>query len=86
MLAGLKGKSNIRIRKYIIDKGRAAVKKQIPNLFTFGNLFCGFLSVGYIMNGDAKNATILIFIAIMLDALDSRVARILAVSNEFWNN
>jgi CDP-diacylglycerol---serine O-phosphatidyltransferase len=58
------------------------MKKHIPNLFTFGNLFCGFLSIGYIINGDAKNATILIFIAIMLDALDGRVARILGVSNE----
>ena len=29
-----------------------------------------------------RNATILIFIAIMLDAVDGRVARILGVSNE----
>ncbi|OCA87728.1 CDP-diacylglycerol--serine O-phosphatidyltransferase [Bacillus sp. FJAT-27225] len=58
-------------------------KRYIPNAFTFGNLFCGFLSIGYIMNGDIRNATILIFIAMMLDALDGRVARILGVSNEF---
>ncbi|MGE8205803.1 CDP-diacylglycerol--serine O-phosphatidyltransferase [Heyndrickxia sp. NPDC080065] len=58
------------------------MKKHIPNILTFGNLFCGFLSIGYIINGDSKNATILIFIAIMLDALDGRVARILGVSNE----
>ncbi|WML50076.1 CDP-diacylglycerol--serine O-phosphatidyltransferase [Neobacillus sp. PS3-34] len=58
------------------------MKKHIPNLLTFGNLFCGFLSISYIINGDPKNATILIFIAIMLDALDGRVARILGVSNE----
>lgn len=58
------------------------MKRHIPNLLTFGNLFCGFLSIGYIINGDSKNATILIFIALMLDALDGRVARILGVSNE----
>ncbi|CAM3718740.1 CDP-diacylglycerol--serine O-phosphatidyltransferase [Mesobacillus zeae] len=57
------------------------MKKHIPNLFTFGNLFCGYLSISYIMNNDARNATILIFIAIMLDAVDGRVARILGVSN-----
>lgn len=57
------------------------MKRQIPNLFTFGNLLCGFLSIGYIINGDFKNATILIFIAIMLDAVDGRIARILGVSN-----
>ncbi|WP_071459709.1 CDP-diacylglycerol--serine O-phosphatidyltransferase [Bacillus massilinigeriensis] len=57
------------------------MKKHIPNLFTFGNLFCGYLSIHYMMNDDVRNATILIFIAIMLDAVDGRVARILGVSN-----
>ncbi|MBT2755090.1 CDP-diacylglycerol--serine O-phosphatidyltransferase [Mesobacillus foraminis] len=58
------------------------MKKHIPNLLTFGNLFCGFLAINYIINGDIRNASILIFIAIMLDAVDGRVARILGVSNE----
>jgi CDP-diacylglycerol--serine O-phosphatidyltransferase len=57
------------------------MKKHIPNAFTFGNLFCGFLSTSYTINGDLKSATILIFIAIMLDAVDGRIARILGVSN-----
>ncbi|MFC7371471.1 CDP-diacylglycerol--serine O-phosphatidyltransferase [Fictibacillus iocasae] len=57
------------------------MKRHIPNMLTFGNLFCGFLSINYIINGDVKNATILIFIAIMLDAIDGRAARILGVSN-----
>jgi CDP-diacylglycerol---serine O-phosphatidyltransferase len=58
------------------------MKKHIPNLLTFGNLFCGFLAISYIINGDLRNAPILIFIAIMLDAIDGRMARILGVSNE----
>ncbi|WP_019243596.1 MULTISPECIES: CDP-diacylglycerol--serine O-phosphatidyltransferase [Bacillus] len=58
------------------------MKRHIPNLFTFGNLFCGFLSLHFSMNGDISNAAILIFIAIMLDAVDGRVARILGVSND----
>ncbi|RFU67705.1 CDP-diacylglycerol--serine O-phosphatidyltransferase [Peribacillus saganii] len=57
------------------------MKKHVPNLFTFGNLFCGFLSIPYIIHDDLRNATILIFIAIMLDAVDGRIARILGVSN-----
>ncbi|MBY6037142.1 CDP-diacylglycerol--serine O-phosphatidyltransferase [Fictibacillus nanhaiensis] len=57
------------------------MKKHIPNLLTLGNLYCGFLSIAYVMQGDIRNATILIFIAIMLDALDGRAARILGVSN-----
>ncbi|MFS0782797.1 CDP-diacylglycerol--serine O-phosphatidyltransferase [Bacillus sp. 1P06AnD] len=58
------------------------MKKHIPNLFTFGNLFCGFLSLYFSMKGDMWNAAILIFISIMLDAVDGRVARILGVANE----
>ncbi|WP_050615119.1 CDP-diacylglycerol--serine O-phosphatidyltransferase [Bacillus testis] len=58
------------------------MKKQIPNLLTLGNLFCGFLSLYFSMNGDLKNATILIFISIMLDAVDGRAARILGVAND----
>lgn len=58
------------------------MKKHIPNLFTFGNLFCGFLAIPYIVNGDVKNATLLIFIALMLDAIDGRAARILNVSGD----
>lgn len=58
------------------------MKRHIPNILTFGNLFCGFLAISYIIQGDLRNAPILIFIAIMLDAVDGRVARILGVSNE----
>jgi CDP-diacylglycerol---serine O-phosphatidyltransferase len=57
------------------------MKRHIPNLFTFGNLFCGFLSIAYIINDHLKEAVILILIAIMLDVVDGRVARILGVSN-----
>jgi len=56
------------------------MKKHIPNLLTLGNLFCGFLSIGYATQGDIRNAAILIFIAMMLDAVDGRAARILGVS------
>jgi CDP-diacylglycerol--serine O-phosphatidyltransferase len=57
------------------------MKKHIPNLLTLGNLYCGFLSMGYVINGDIRNAAILIFIAMMLDAVDGRAARILGVQN-----
>ena len=59
------------------------MKRHIPNLFTYGNLFCGFVSLHFSMSGDIRNAAILIFIAIMLDAVDGRIARILGVANDF---
>jgi CDP-diacylglycerol---serine O-phosphatidyltransferase len=51
--------------------------KMIPNMFTLGNLYCGFLSVGFAANGHYKNAAILILIGMMLDSMDGRLARML---------
>jgi CDP-diacylglycerol---serine O-phosphatidyltransferase len=51
--------------------------KSIPNMFTLGNLYCGFLSIGFAANGEYKNAAILILIGMMLDSMDGRLARML---------
>ncbi|MFE7062752.1 CDP-diacylglycerol--serine O-phosphatidyltransferase [Sutcliffiella sp. NPDC057660] len=51
--------------------------KGIPNMFTLGNLFCGFLSVGFAANAQYSNAAILILIGMMLDSMDGRLARML---------
>ncbi len=51
-------------------------------MFTLGNLFCGFLSIGFAANGQYKNAAILILIGMMLDSMDGRVARMLKADSE----
>jgi CDP-diacylglycerol--serine O-phosphatidyltransferase len=51
--------------------------KLIPNLVTLGNLYCGFLSIGFAANGQFNNAAILILIGMMLDSMDGRLARML---------
>lgn len=51
--------------------------KSIPNMFTLGNLYCGFLSIGFAASGQFKNAAILILIGMMLDSMDGRLARML---------
>ncbi|WP_458414298.1 CDP-diacylglycerol--serine O-phosphatidyltransferase [Schinkia sp. CFF1] len=51
--------------------------KSIPNMFTLGNLYCGFLSIGFAANGEFNNAAILILIGMMLDSMDGRLARML---------
>ncbi|WP_026694264.1 CDP-diacylglycerol--serine O-phosphatidyltransferase [Peribacillus kribbensis] len=53
------------------------ITKSIPNMFTLGNLFCGFLSVGFAANGKFKDAAVLVLIGMMLDSMDGRVARML---------
>nr|WP_254119372.1 CDP-diacylglycerol--serine O-phosphatidyltransferase [Bacillus sp. FJAT-29790] len=54
----------------------------IPNMLTLGNLYCGFLSIGFAANGQFKNAAILILIGMMLDSMDGRAARMLNVDGE----
>lgn len=49
----------------------------IPNFVTLGNLYCGFLSIGFAANGQYNNAAILILIGMMLDSMDGRLARML---------
>jgi CDP-diacylglycerol--serine O-phosphatidyltransferase len=53
----------------------------IPNLFTLGNLYSGFLSIGYASIGHYRSAAILVLIGMMLDSLDGRIARLLRVDS-----
>ncbi|MFE8702791.1 CDP-diacylglycerol--serine O-phosphatidyltransferase [Cytobacillus sp. FJAT-54145] len=46
-------------------------------MFTIGNLYCGFLSIGFAAYGQFNNAAILILIGMMLDSMDGRLARML---------
>jgi CDP-diacylglycerol--serine O-phosphatidyltransferase len=50
-------------------------------MFTLGNLYCGFLSVGFAATGLFKNAAILILIGMMLDSMDGRLARMLGADS-----
>lgn len=51
-------------------------------MFTLGNLYSGFLSVGFAANGQFNNAAILILIGMMLDSMDGRLARMLKVDSQ----
>ena len=55
----------------------------IPNMLTIGSLFCGFLSLIYILNNNFYQAAILIIVATFLDSLDGRIARITKTTSEF---
>ena len=47
----------------------------LPNLFTTAALFAGFFAIVQAMQGDFERAAMAIFIAMVLDGLDGRVAR-----------
>ena len=55
----------------------------LPNLFTTGALFSGFYAVIAGMHGDFENAAIAIFVAMILDGLDGRVARLTNTTSAF---
>src|ERR1043166_7872735 len=47
----------------------------LPNLFTTGVLFCGFFAIVQAMNQRFEVGAIAIFVAMVLDGMDGRVAR-----------
>lgn len=55
----------------------------LPNLLTTGALFCGFFAVVAAMNGSFENGAIAIFVAMLLDGLDGRVARLTNTQSAF---
>ncbi|GAB6046931.1 CDP-diacylglycerol--serine O-phosphatidyltransferase [Methyloparacoccus murrellii] len=55
----------------------------LPNLFTTAALFAGFYGITSAMNGQYEVAAIAIFIAMVLDGLDGRVARLTNTQSAF---
>lgn len=55
----------------------------LPNLFTTANLFCGFYSVIASMKGMYETAAVAILIAVVLDSLDGRIARMTHTTSRF---
>ncbi len=55
----------------------------LPNLFTLGAMFSGFYAIVQSINGDFISCGIAIFIAMILDSLDGRVARLTHTSSPF---
>ncbi len=55
----------------------------LPNLFTTAALFAGFYAIVQAMNLKFEVAAVAIFIAMVLDGLDGRVARLTRTQSEF---
>src|SRR4026207_1083117 len=55
----------------------------LPNLFTTASLFAGFYAIVQAMNGRFDQAAIAIFVAMVLDSLDGRVARLTKTQSAF---
>ncbi|CAA6817624.1 MAG: CDP-diacylglycerol--serine O-phosphatidyltransferase (EC [uncultured Thiotrichaceae bacterium] len=55
----------------------------LPNLLTTGALFCGFYAILAAINSNFEISAIAIFVAMILDGLDGRVARMINAQSEF---
>jgi CDP-diacylglycerol--serine O-phosphatidyltransferase len=55
----------------------------LPNLFTTAALFAGFYAIVQAMNQRFEQSVIAIFVAMVLDGLDGRVARLTRTQSEF---
>lgn len=66
-----------------IKKQRGKGIYLLPNLFTTAGLFAGFYAIIAAVDGHFANASIAIFIAMIMDGLDGRVARMTHTESEF---
>jgi CDP-diacylglycerol--serine O-phosphatidyltransferase len=55
----------------------------LPNLFTTAGLFAGFYAIIAAIRGDFESAAIAIFIAMVMDGLDGRIARLTNTQSAF---
>jgi CDP-diacylglycerol--serine O-phosphatidyltransferase len=79
---GPKGRQVPQIRPHAQRGFRKGVSL-LPSLFTIANLFCGWACVVYAMRGELATAAPFIGIAIILDMLDGRIARMTGTTSEF---
>lgn len=55
----------------------------LPNIFTIGNLFCGYACIVYASRGDVETAAPFIGVAFLLDSLDGMIARLTNTASQF---
>src|SRR5436309_9439753 len=55
----------------------------LPSLLTTGNLFCGFFALLLTVEGRYSDAALAIFVAMIMDLLDGRVARLMKATSQF---
>jgi len=71
------------------DKSGSGIKQRprgiyiLPSLFTTASLFAGFYAIVQAINGNFEYAPVAILIAMVLDALDGRVARLTQTQSDF---
>lgn len=55
----------------------------LPSLFTVGNFYCGFYAIIAILDGRYQEGSIYILLAMVLDIIDGKVARLTNTTSQF---
>jgi CDP-diacylglycerol--serine O-phosphatidyltransferase len=55
----------------------------LPSLFTMANMFCGYACIVHAMRGDYESAAPFVGLAVVLDVLDGRIARMTGSTSAF---
>ncbi|HSG00369.1 MAG TPA: CDP-diacylglycerol--serine O-phosphatidyltransferase, partial [Vicinamibacterales bacterium] len=55
----------------------------LPSIVTVGNMFCGWACIVFAMRGDLATAAPFVGIAVVLDMLDGRIARLTNTTSAF---
>ncbi len=77
------------LRLHAFNRGgqdRRALRRGVsllPSLFTLANLFCGWACVVHAMRGEFATAAPFIGVAVVLDMLDGRIARMTGTTSDF---
>ena len=66
-----------------MGSGKKSIAYILPNLFTSASIFTGFISISKSIAGDFESAAWLIFLSLIFDGLDGRVARLTNTSSKF---
>jgi CDP-diacylglycerol--serine O-phosphatidyltransferase len=74
-----------RLARRSADKDLVRVRSiyLLPNLFTSASLFAGFYAIVQAMNANFEQSAVAIFIAMVMDGLDGRVARLTNTTSAF---
>jgi CDP-diacylglycerol--serine O-phosphatidyltransferase len=76
----------LRFRRRASDEPRRRFRRGaylLPSLFTLGNMFCGYMCIVHAMRGDYESAAPFIGVAVVLDMLDGRIARMTGSASAF---
>lgn len=80
-------KKNAVSHSKLREKRRLFIKKRgiylLPNAFTTAALLCGFYAIVQAMNSRFETAAIAIFLAMVLDGMDGRIARLTNTQSAF---